>query len=190
MSVVAPEVHAHSQALLDQWSSRASLSLPELEAEVGVEALDSLLRVEGDTDYFEAVRRFNFSLLEDGYDAKRFLEAAIHQDWNKNVGRDFIRTNAIDEVTDSQLFRHLSVLTGGKSIRSIDITCAEPLGGLEPYVMGYAILGEGLKSCLICLYGKNARYYRIISLNAQVPPSTNEISRFRRWEKEIRRREE
>ncbi|KAF9445580.1 hypothetical protein P691DRAFT_805499 [Macrolepiota fuliginosa MF-IS2] len=186
-NLVAFEEHAHSRTLLDKWSSRTNLTLPELEAEVGVEALGSLSRVERDTDYFEVIRRFNFSLLEDGYDVKRFLEAAIHQDWNTNIGKGFIRTNAIDEVTDSQLFRHLSVLTGGKSIRPIDITCAEPLGGLKPYIMEYAILGEGSKSCLICLYGKNARDYHAISLKAQAPPSTNEISKFRRWEKEIRR---
>ncbi|KAF9447416.1 hypothetical protein P691DRAFT_782449 [Macrolepiota fuliginosa MF-IS2] len=146
------------------------------------------------TNCFAAVSEFNFSLVEDG-DLPWCLVSAIHYDWNTNVDQDFIHTHAVDEPADSQLFHHLSILANGNSIKPIDITCKEPpvpwlKGGLEPHMMGYVILGRGSKSCLVCLHQYDKIYLSLeaISLNAQFPPTTDQISKFRGWEKDVESR--
>lgn len=43
------------------------------------------------------------------------------------MGWHFIHTDVVDEAVDTKLLHHLSMLTGGKTINPIDITCANPL---------------------------------------------------------------
>ncbi|KAF9440494.1 hypothetical protein P691DRAFT_780067 [Macrolepiota fuliginosa MF-IS2] len=166
------------------------------EMAVGYVAIRSLPRADEITSLtaddtascFAAIREFNFSLVENNWLLHYFiLWSAIFQDWNTNIGQDFLRTHVVDEHTDTKLFHHLSILTNGKPIKPIDITCTKPLGGLGLCTTGYAILGRGSKACMAYIY----RSYDVpeifveILLGAQLPPTADQISEFRRWEEAI-----
>ncbi|KAF9454550.1 hypothetical protein P691DRAFT_754481 [Macrolepiota fuliginosa MF-IS2] len=179
---VPPEELARSQSIVRQWSFTGE------EMSIGLWILGRLRHAADTATCFAAVREFNFGLVEaSGYPVPLILEHAICDDWNTGVDQDFVRTHAVDEPTDSQLLHHLSILANGNPIKPINITCKQPVGGLKGYTMGYAILGRGSKSCLICLYRHNdtLEFRKTIHLDAQLRPTTDQISEFREWEKEI-----
>ncbi|KAF9442834.1 hypothetical protein P691DRAFT_779197 [Macrolepiota fuliginosa MF-IS2] len=183
---VLPEELALSQSITQQWPFDGN------EMAVGFRTLwhlsnakqKDVLTADDTASCFTAIRDLNFSLTETNGTLYFFsLQNAIYQDWNTNIEQDFLRTHVVDEPTDTKLLHHLSILTNGKPIKPIDITRAEPLGGLGRCTMGYAIVGWGSKACIACIYrGYATSETWEIYLGTQSPPTTDQISEFRTWE--------
>ncbi|KAF5357845.1 hypothetical protein D9756_001243 [Leucocoprinus leucothites] len=146
-----------------------------------------------DSDLFNVLHDFDFSLMLGRYE---YTDSNIFPMFAVNLARDtrasphFVRTTIEDEIVDPKLLHHLSVLTDGKSIEPLDLTATDPLDDMGEKTVRFVIVGNGSKSGLACI-DKGLRdtpaewRWQVIWLNAALPPTSTQMSRYSEWEKDI-----
>ncbi|KAJ3576868.1 hypothetical protein NP233_g142 [Leucocoprinus birnbaumii] len=144
-----------------------------------------------------ALLDFNFNLLsfhkEEFSDNSILPMFAVDAAQDPRANQDFVRTVARDEIVDSKLLQHLSILTNGRAIKQLDLSTTDPFENIENKSARYVIVGVGSKSGLACIgkgltgYGCSYRAWRwsVIWLNAALPPTRGQKYRYREWEQEI-----